>query len=106
MLRMLVVASVVLAAGPAFAEMAAPAYTKPAKEVTIRGCTGAGFAGCSTIQRGKDTVMLFAKPGVALPAPKTYIIAKGTLSPAEGNVCRATLKMLASKIIETRRACK
>jgi len=95
MIRTLVIATMLVAAGPALA-----------KEKTIRGCTGAGFAGCATMQLGKDTVMLFGKPGVVLPPPKTYIIATGALTPAEGNVCRATLKMLASKIIHTRRACK
>ena len=54
----------------------------------------------------QDTVMLIGKPGAVLPPPKTYIIATGELGPAGPNVCRATLKMLASKIIHTRRACK
>ena len=107
MLRTLVIAGMMVAAGPAFAEMAAPAKKpKPAKEVTVRGCTASGFAGCSTLQVGKDTVMLTGKAGVALPAPKTYIIATGTMGPAGPNVCRATKHMVASKIIETRRACK
>src|SRR5688572_13035000 len=108
MIRTLVIATMMVAAGPALAQMAAPPAKppKPPKEVTVRGCTGAGFAGCSTLQVGKESLMLIGKAGVALPAPKTYIVAKGVVGPAGPNVCRATKKMLASKIIETRRACK
>jgi hypothetical protein len=107
MIRTLVIATMMVAAGPALAEMAAPAKPpKPPKEVTVRGCTGAGFAGCSTLQAGKESLMLIGKAGVALPAPKTYIVATGVVGPAGPNVCRATKKMVASKIIQTRRACK
>ena len=95
MIRTLVIATMLVAAGPALA-----------KDKTIRGCTGSGFAGCSTMQLGKETVMLIGKPGAVMPPPKTYVIATGTLGPAGPNVCRATLKMLAGKIIHTRRACK
>src|SRR5262249_32234007 len=100
MLRTLVIAGMVLAAGPALAEMAAPA-PKPPREVTIRGCTGFGLDGCSTIRVGKESVMLIGKPGVALPPARTFIIAKGVLGPAPPNVCRTTRQMLASKIIQT-----
>ena len=95
MIRTLVIATMLVAAGPALA-----------KDKTIRGCTTSGFAGCSTMQLGKETVMLIGKAGAVMPPPKTYVIATGTLGPAGPNVCRATLKMLASKIVHTRRACK
>ena len=46
--------------------------------------------------------MLIGKAGAVMPPPKTYVVATGTLGPAGPNVCRATKKMLASKIIQTR----
>ena len=95
MIRTLVIATMLVAAGPALA-----------KDKTIRGCATSGIAGCVTMQLGKETVMLIGKAGAVMPPTKTYVIATGTLGPAGPNVCRATLKMLASKIIHTRRACK
>ena len=108
MLRTLVIASMMLAAGPALAEMAAPAPkpAKPPKETMVRGCTSSGFAGCSLLQIGKQNVMLIAKPGVAVPPPKTYVIAKGIMAAAPPNVCNVTKQFTASKIVATRRACK
>ena len=95
MIRTLVIAAVLVAAGPALA-----------KEKTIRGCTGAGILGCVTMVAGKELVMVIGKPGAVLPPPNTYIIATGELGPAGPNICRATMKMLASRIIHTRRLCK
>lgn len=95
MLRTLVIAGMLVAAGPALA-----------KDVTIRGCATSGIAGCVTMPLGKEVVMLIGTPSAVMPPTKTYVIATGTLGPAGGNVCRATLKMLASKIIHTRRLCK
>ena len=107
MIRTLVIATMMVAAGPALAEMAAPAKPpKPPKEVTVRGCTSSGIAGCSLIQVGRENVMLIGKAGVVLPPPKTYAIATGVLSPPGPSICRETQRMLASKIIQTRRACK
>ena len=51
MIRTLVIATMLVAAGPALA-----------KDKTIRGCTGAGYAGCGTMQVGKETVLLMAMP--------------------------------------------
>ena len=70
MIRTLVIATMLVAAGPALA-----------KDKTIRGCTGAGFAGCATMQLGKDTVMLIGKPSAVLPPPKTFVIATGGSRP-------------------------
>ena len=107
MIRTLVIATMLIAAGPALAQTAAaPAKPKPVKEVTIRGCTSSGIAGCSLIQAGKESVMLTGKAGVVLPPPKTYAIATGVLSPPGPSICRETQRMLASKIVQTRRACK
>jgi hypothetical protein len=105
MIRTLVIASVMLAAGPAFAQMAAPA-PKPPKEITVRGCTSSGYAGCHLLQAGTRKVMLTAKPDVVLPPAKTYVIATGVMGAAPPNVCGVTQRLLASKIIQTRRACK
>ena len=95
MIRTLVIASVVLAAGPALA-----------KDVTVRGCTSSGYAGCVLLKAGKDNLMLTGKAGVVVPAAKTFVHATGAIEPAGPNVCNATKRMIASKIIQTRRACK
>jgi hypothetical protein len=95
MIRTLVIATMLVAAGPALA-----------KDKSIRGCTTSGVAGCITMAQGNAAVMLIGKAGVVMPPGKTYVIATGELGPAGPNVCRASLKMLASKIVQTRRACK
>ncbi len=105
MIRTLVIAGMMVAAGPAFAEMAAPA-PKPPKEITVRGCTSSGYAGCHLLQAGTRKVMLTAKADVVLPPAKTYVIATGTMGAAPPNVCGVTQRLIASKIIATRRACK
>jgi hypothetical protein len=107
MLRTVLIASLMLAAGPAFAEMAAPAKpAKPPKQTTIKGCTASGYSGCHLVRVGKQNIMLLGKPDVVLPPAKTYVIATGVLGAAPPNVCNVTKQMLASKIIATRRACK
>jgi len=108
MLKTLVIASMMLAAGPALAEMAAPAQkpAKPPKETTVSGCTSSGFAGCSLLLIGKQSVMLIAKPGVVVPPPKTYVIARGILAAAPPNVCNVTKQFTASKIIPLPKKCK
>jgi hypothetical protein len=50
--------------------------------------------------------MLTAKPGVVVPPPKTYVIARGTLGAAPPNVCNVTKQFIASKIVATKRKCK
>jgi hypothetical protein len=108
MIRTLVIAGMMIAAGPALAEMAAPAQkpAKPPKETTVRGCTSSGFAGCSMLVIGKENVMLTAKAGVAVPPAKTYVIAKGIMGAAPPNVCNVKRQFTASNIIATKRACK
>jgi hypothetical protein len=107
MIRTLLVATMLVAAGPALAEMAAPAKPpKPPKEVTVRGCTSSGFAGCSLLKVGKENLMLTAKAGVVIPASNTYVVATGTIGPAGPNVCNATKRIVASKLIATKRKCK
>src|SRR6476659_7069673 len=86
MIRMLVIASMMVAAGPAFAEMAAPA-PKPPKETTVRGCTSTGYSGCQLLMVGKQNALLAAKAGAVQPPAKTFIIAKGTMGAAPPNVC-------------------
>ena len=106
MLRTLVIASMMLAAGPALAEMAAPAKPpKPPKEVTVRGCTSSGFAGCSLLKVGKESLMLTAKAGVVVPPSNTYSIVTGVIGPAGANVCNVAKRIVASKIIATKRKC-
>jgi hypothetical protein len=107
MIRTLVIAGMMVAAGPAFAEMAAPTKpAKPPKETTVMGCTSSGFSGCSLLQVGKQNVMLTAKAGVAVPPAKTFIVAKGTMGAAPPNVCNVTKQFTASKIVATKRKCK
>ena len=104
MLKTLVIASMMLAAGPALAEMAAPA-PKPPKPITVRGCTSSGYSGCHLLQAGTRKVLLTAKPDVVLPPAKTYVSATGTMGAAPPNVCGVTQQLIASKIIATRRRC-
>ena len=110
MLRTVLIAGLMLAAGPAFAEMAAPTKPapapRPAKETTVRGCTSSGFSGCQLLKVGKDNVLLTAKAGVASPPPKTFIIAKGVMGAASMNVCNVKKQFTASKIVQTRARCK
>jgi len=108
MIRTLVIASMMLAAGPAFAEMAAPTVPKPkpAKQTTVRGCTSTGYSGCQLLRVGKDNVLLAAKAGVVQPPPKTFIIATGTMGAAPPNICNVTKQFTASKIVQTRARCK
>ena len=64
MIRTFVVVGAMLAAGPVWAEMAkAPAKPKPPKMVTVSGCTSSGYAGCTLLKAGKDTVLLKANAG-------------------------------------------
>ena len=95
MLRTLVIASVMLAAGQALA-----------KEVTVRGCTSSGFVGCSMLVVGKENMLLTAKPGVVVPPPKTFVYATGTIGAAPPNICNVKRQFIASKIVATRRMCK
>jgi hypothetical protein len=97
-----------LAAGPAFAEMAAPQPkpTKPPKQTTVRGCTSSGYSGCELLMVGKQNVLLTAKPDVAVPPAKTFIIATGTMGAAAPNMCSVTKQFTASKIVATKRKCK
>ena len=108
MIRTLVIASMMLAAGPAFAEMAAPKPApKPPKETTVRGCTSTGYSGCTLLMVGKQNVLLIAKPGVVQPPPKTFIIATGTMGAAPPNICNVTKQFTASKIVQSKVArCK
>jgi hypothetical protein len=109
MIRALVIASMLLAAGPAFAEMAAPtppAKQKPAKETTVSGCTSSGYSGCHLLRVGKENVLLTAKAGVVMPPGKTFVVATGTMGAAPPNICNATKQFTASKIVATKRACK
>jgi hypothetical protein len=109
MIRALVIAGMMVAAGPAFAEMAAPQPApapKPPKETTVRGCTSTGYSGCQLLMVGKQNVLLTAKAGVAVPPPKTFIIATGTMGAAPPNVCNVTKQFTASKIVATMARCK
>lgn len=108
MLKTLLVATMLLAAGPALAEMAAPAQKppKPPKETTVHGCTSSGFAGCSLLVIGKENVMLTAKAGVVVPPPKTYVIARGIMGAAPPNVCNVKRQFTASKIVVLPKKCK
>jgi len=105
MFRTILIAGLMFAASPAFAEMAAP-NPKPAKQTTIRGCTASGSAGCHLLRVGKENVMLLGKADVALPPAKLNVIATGVLGAAPPNVCDAKRQMLASKIVITRAPCK
>lgn len=105
MLRTVLIAGLMFAAGPAFAEMAAP-KAKPAKQTTVRGCTSSGYSGCELLMVGKGNVLLTAKPDVAVPPAKTFIIATGTMGAAPPNVCNVTKQFTASKIVATRARCK
>jgi hypothetical protein len=106
MIRALVIAGLMVAAGPAFAEMArAPAKPKPAKEITRSGCTFLGLEGCYFFQAGKEKVTLTADPGVVIPAPRTFIVATGKLVPVEIGFCGVKHRFHASKIISTKRLC-
>ncbi len=107
MIKALVIVGAMLAAGPALAEMArAPTKPKPAKQVTVSGCTSSGYAGCTLLKAGKDTVLLRAQAGVVMPPAKTFVVATGTMGAAPPNVCNVTKQLSASKIIQTRRKCK
>jgi hypothetical protein len=105
MLRTVLIAGLMLAAGPAFAEMAAPPM-KPAKQTTVRGCTSSGYSGCELLKVGKGNVLLAAKADVVVPPAKTFIIATGTMAAAPPNVCNVTKQFTASKIVATRARCK
>ena len=105
MLRTLVIASMVLAAGPALAELAAPTM-KPPKQTTVRGCTSTGYSGCQLLKVGNANVLLTAKAGVVQPPAKTFIVATGTMGAAPPNVCNVTKQFTASKIVQTRARCK
>jgi hypothetical protein len=105
MLRTLVIASMMLAAGPALAEMAAPAPIPP-HHTTVRGCTSSGYSGCVLLRVGKENILLTAKAGVVLPPANTRIFATGTLGAAPPNVCNATRQLTADKIIQTKGRCK
>jgi hypothetical protein len=108
MLRTVLIASLMLAAGPAFAEMAAapPKPAKPPKQTTVRGCTSSGYSGCELLMVGKQNVLLTAAAGVAVPPAKTFIIATGTMGAAPPNMCNVTKQFTASKIVATRARCK
>jgi hypothetical protein len=106
MIRILAVVSAMLVAGPAIAEMAkAPAKPKPPKQVTVSGCTSSGYAGCTLLKAGKDTVLLKANAGAVMPPAKTFVVATGTMGAAPPNVCNVTKQFAASKIIHTKRKC-
>lgn len=108
MIRTLAIVGALVAAGPALAEMArapAPAKPKPPKQVTVSGCTSSGFAGCTLLKAGKETVLLNAKAGAVMPPAKTFVVATGTMGAAPPNVCGVTKQLTASKIIATKRKC-
>ncbi len=105
MLRTVLIASVALAAGPAFAEMAAP-KPKPAKQVTVSGCTVSGPSGCHILKVGKQNVLLTAKPDVVLPPANTFVVATGTMGDPPHTFCGVSKQLIASKIIATKRRCK
>jgi hypothetical protein len=105
MIRTLAIACMMIAAGPALAEMAAP-QPKPPKQTTVRGCTSSGYSGCQLLMVGKANVLLTAKADVAVPPAKTFIIATGTMGSAPPNVCSVTKQFIASKIVATRARCK
>jgi hypothetical protein len=108
MIRTLVIAAMMLAAGPAFAEMAPkrpPAKPKPVKEVTVSGCTMLGLEGCYLFQAGKERVTLTANAGVVIPPPRTFIVAKGKFEPVQIGFCSVKQRFHASSIIATKRKC-
>lgn len=106
MIRTFVVIGAMLAAGPVWAEMAkAPAKPKPPKTVTVSGCTSSGYAGCTLLKAGKETVLLNAKAGAVMPPAKTFVVATGTMGAAPPNVCNVSKQFSASKIIHTKRKC-
>ena len=106
MIRTLAVVSAMLVAGPAIAQMAkAPAKPKPPKMVTVSGCTSSGYAGCTLLKAGKDTVLLKANAGAVMPPAKTFVVAKGTMGAAPPNVCNVTKEFSASNITQTKRKC-
>ena len=108
MIRALVIASLMLAAGPAFAETAAPKTPKPKppKQVTVSGCTASEFAGCHVLKVGKQNILLTAKPDVVLPPANTFVVATGTMQDPPHTFCRVSKQLIASKIIATKRRCK
>ena len=76
MIRTLVIASVMLA----------PPDRLLQKEVTVRGCTSSGFAGCSLLKVGKESLMLTGKAGVVIPPSNTYVDRDGNDRP-RGTEC-------------------
>ncbi len=108
MIKALVIVGMMFAAGPAFAEMArapTPAKPKPPKVMTVSGCTSSGYAGCTLLKVGKESVLLKANAGVVMPPAKTLVVATGTMGAAPPNVCNVTKQFSASKIIATKRKC-
>ena len=105
MIRILIALCVALFAhGQASAEMA-KAKPKPAKEMTISGCTFSGPENCYYINVGKEKVTLTANAGVVIPPARTFIVATGKLEPVEIGFCGVKHRFHASKIIPTKRAC-
>ena len=109
MIRALVIAGLMVAAGPALAEMArapTPAKPKAPRQVAISGCTVSGFSGCHLLKVGNQNVLLTAKADVVLPPPKTFVVVNGTIGAAPPNICNVSRQFIASNIIATRRTCK
>lgn len=105
MIRILIALCVALFAhGQASAEMA-KAKPKPAKEMTVSGCTFLGLEGCYYINVGKERVTLTANAGVVIPPPRTFVIAKGKLVPVEIGFCGVKHSFHASSIVSTKRLC-
>ena len=105
MIRTLAIVGALVAAGPALAEMARAPTPKPPKEVTVSGCTSSGYAGCTLLKTGKETVLLANKAGAVQAPAKTFVVATGTMGAAAPNVCNVTKQLSASKIIHTKRKC-
>jgi len=83
----------------------APAKPKPPKTVTVSGCTSSGYAGCTLLKAGKESVLLKANAGAVMPPAKTFVVATGTMGAAPPNVCNVSKQFSASKIIHTKRKC-
>jgi hypothetical protein len=83
----------------------ATGYVSSARADSARGCTYLGLEGCYYLQVGKQRVALTAEPGVVLPPPRTYILAKGKFYKIEIGFCGVSRGFRASSVIATKRFC-
>ena len=73
----------------------------------IRGCTSFTTDTCYLVKHHHHRAALIADPGVALPAPGTYIIARGKFFKPELDACGGAARAFrVTKLIATRRVCR